>query len=268
MRSMRALLNSLIDYAGLFPPAALSMEEAVRAYAAHRDGEGGWMLGRFVVTAERLKEFESVAAPLPGPWPVSVLGATLPEPTVASIESLETKWGRLSSLPGVELFVELPLDEDLPWNIARLKKAGARAKIRTGGPTPEMIPSSPEVARFLALCAAEGVAFKATAGLHHPLRCTRPLTYEADSPLGRMHGFLNVFLAAVFVHKGLDAGEAAEMLEEDWLRAFRIAEGRVGWRRHSVDFMEIEAARSGFARSFGSCSFEEPVADLKDLGLL
>ena len=265
---MRALLYRLIDYAGLFPPAALSMDEAVRAYAAHRDGEHGWMLGRFVVAAERLKEFESAAASFPGPWPVSILGSALPESTVARIESLETKWGRHSGLPGVELFVELALDEDLAWNIARLKKAGARAKIRTGGLTPEAIPSSPDVARFLALCAAEDVPFKATAGLHHPLRCTRPLTYEPDSPLGRMHGFLNLFLAAVFTRQGLDAGEAAEMLEEDALRAFRIADGRIGWRRHTVDFMEIEAARSGFARSFGSCSFEEPAADLKDLGLL
>jgi hypothetical protein len=222
------------------------------------------------VPAERLAEFEREAAAMPGPWPVSILGAQKPESEVASIEALETRLapGRLPAPGDAELFVELPLDEDLAWNLARVKKAGARVKIRTGGLTPDAIPSSAAVARFLTLCAAEGVAFKATAGLHHPLRCTRPLTYEPGAPHGRMHGFLNLFLAAAFVRQGVEAAEAADLLEEDELRVFRIGEGKIGWRRRSVDFREIEAARSGFALSFGSCSFEEPVADLKDLGLL
>jgi len=35
-----------------------------------------------------------------------------------------------------------------------------------------------------------GVPFKATAGLHHPLRCIHPLTHEPNSPAAAMHGFL------------------------------------------------------------------------------
>ncbi len=59
---MRALLDGLIDYAGLFPPAALGMEDAVASYATYRRGPFAWMLGRFIVPAARLGEFEQAAA--------------------------------------------------------------------------------------------------------------------------------------------------------------------------------------------------------------
>ena len=58
---LRILLRGLIDYAGLFPPASLDMADAVRNYAAYREGEHAWALGRFVVPAARLEEFERVA---------------------------------------------------------------------------------------------------------------------------------------------------------------------------------------------------------------
>src|SRR5436853_477841 len=54
--SLRALLDRLIDYAGLFPPAKLSLDQAIRNYAGYRRGPQAWMLGRFVVPAGRLDE--------------------------------------------------------------------------------------------------------------------------------------------------------------------------------------------------------------------
>ena len=53
--SLRALLTGVIDYAGLFPPAALPMADAVRNYDAYRNGEHAWMLGRFVVPVPSLR---------------------------------------------------------------------------------------------------------------------------------------------------------------------------------------------------------------------
>lgn len=66
MKTIRFLLENLIDYAGLFPPAELTMAEAVRNYAAYRHSEHNWMLGRFIVPASRLQEFEQAAASC---WP-------------------------------------------------------------------------------------------------------------------------------------------------------------------------------------------------------
>ena len=62
-RLARALLAGLVDYAGLFPPAALDMEAAVAEYARRRRAPEAWMLGRFVAPAARLVELGRAAAP-------------------------------------------------------------------------------------------------------------------------------------------------------------------------------------------------------------
>lgn len=60
-KPLRFLLENLIDYAGLFPPAELPMAEAVKNFAAYRQSEHSWMLGKFIVPASRLEEFEQAA---------------------------------------------------------------------------------------------------------------------------------------------------------------------------------------------------------------
>jgi hypothetical protein len=46
--SLRVLLSGIIDYAGLFPPAALPLGQAIRNYAQYHQQPENWMLGRFV----------------------------------------------------------------------------------------------------------------------------------------------------------------------------------------------------------------------------
>ncbi|HEX2060016.1 MAG TPA: hypothetical protein VHK90_04695 [Thermoanaerobaculia bacterium] len=143
-----------------------------------------------------------------------------------------------------------------------IKKHHLRAKIRTGGITPDAFPAIENVAGFLRACRAEGVAFKATAGLHHPLRCVKPLTYDTDSPVGTMHGFLNVFIAAALVE------HADAILREEDPRAFAFEDESMSWRGHRVSVENLAEMREKFAISFGSCSFEEPIGDLRSLHLL
>ncbi len=57
--ALRALMEGLIDYAGLFPPAKLPLDESIANYAAYRSGEDSWMLGRFIIPAARLGELEA-----------------------------------------------------------------------------------------------------------------------------------------------------------------------------------------------------------------
>ncbi|HKR64678.1 MAG TPA: hypothetical protein VJZ00_13180 [Thermoanaerobaculia bacterium] len=234
--SLRALLENLIDYAGLFPPAALSMQDAVRNYARYRDGEYAWALGKFVVPQDRVDE-------VPAEFPLSILG-------VDEVKSMD------DARPGA--FVEIT-DVAL---IDELARRGLRAKIRTGGLTVDAFPAVENVAEFLRACAAKGVAFKATAGLHHPLRCVKPLTYEPNAPTGKMHGFLNVFLAAAL----LDHADA--ILGEEDPKAFQFDDDAASWRGHRASTDALRAMRRDFAISFGSCSFEEPIGDLKELGWL
>jgi hypothetical protein len=112
------------------------------------------------------------------------------------------------------------------------------------------------------------VPFKATAGLHHPVRSVHRLTYQPDSPSATMHGFLNVFLAAAFLRVGMDLQLAVELMNEQLASAFHFDSDGLLWREHRLGLDDISAARRDFAISFGSCSFTEPVDDLRMLGLL
>jgi hypothetical protein len=235
----------LIDYAGLFPPASLSMEEAVRNYARYREGEHAWMLGKFVVPQARAHE-------VPDDFPRSVLG--IDEVQYDALASELEAGGSSEEAPFIEL-----TDVSL---IAELAKHELRAKIRTGGVTADAIPDADHVATFIRICAMHGVPFKATAGLHHPVRCMRALTYDADSPRATMHGFINVFMAAAFPH------DAERILVEEDPRAFRFEDEFAFWREKAVTTEHLAQIRREFALSFGSCSFEEPVNELKELGWL
>ena len=240
-KSLYVLLERLIDYAGLFPPAALSMQDAVRNYARYRDGEYAWALGKFVVPQARASE-------VPAEFPLSVLGVDEVKATTAE---------EIAEFPP-DVYVEIA---DIAL-LDAIEAHGQRAKIRTGGITPDAFPAVENVAGFLRACKAKGVAFKATAGLHHPLRCVKPLTYEPNAPTGAMHGFLNVFLAAAL----LDHADA--ILAERDPQAFTFDDDKATWRGHSVTTDALATMRRDFATSFGSCSFEEPIADLKELGWL
>lgn len=305
MKTSRFLFEHLIDYAGLFPPAELSMAEAVKNYAAYRQGEHSAKLGRLIVPAARLEEFEQVAAEYwprngeDGFWKLSVLGGanletdiaqinkfsrrrTVSESAAIMIDTIEFKAATIAEIEAamrvmgtndlaLTCFIEIPINDD-PKDLAELIKAigteGAFAKVRTGGVTAEAFPSAHNLARFISICAEEDVGFKATAGLHHPLRSVHRLTYKPDSASALMHGFLNVFLAAGFAQNGMGVESLTELLEETSPAAFRFEEGAVFWRDEMLVVAHIRNTRNLFAIAFGSCSFTEPIEELQLLHLL
>lgn len=63
--SIKALLSSIVDYAGLFPPAKLCMREAMANYAHDRITSNNWILGRFILPASRLHEFKTLLPKFP-----------------------------------------------------------------------------------------------------------------------------------------------------------------------------------------------------------
>src|SRR5262249_54784827 len=113
------------------------------------------------------------------------------------------------------------------------------------------------------------VPFKATAGLHHPVRSEYPLDTLPGAPRGIMHGFLNLFMAAGLVRTGeIDAAGARRVLEERNGTSFRFTDTVAAWHDQNLDATELAQVREHFAMSFGSCSFDEPVEDLKSLKML
>ena len=283
-----ALLHGLIDYAGLFPPAGLPMRDAVRSYHEHRNGETAWALGRFVVPAARLEEFEQQFAIQFGggmPWRLSVLAgpddATAVEAFNARVEGramVDAVEGKAMTVGEVATlaefgerfatFVEVPVTSDPEALVVAAGAHGLRAKVRTGGLTAVAIPSPAQVARFLAACAAHRVPFKATAGLHHPWRGMHRLGYDPRSETAEMFGFLNVFLAAGFLHDGMSELDVVPLLEERDHEAIAFDAAGASWRGHCLATEQLREVRSRFATSFGSCSFFEPIDELVAAGLL
>lgn len=289
---LRILLNGLIDYAGLFPPAKLNMQSAVQNYAEYSQGEYKWILGRFIVAVTRLGEFESAVSELrdgiqPTRWQLSALAGQDVASDVAqildfnrrhaqaslpiTITSLEVKTSQLEDISRLHkmiptemtAFFEIPISGSTREYIVQLAECRRNAKLRLGGETPAMIPNPADVAEFIKYCADAKLPFKATAGLHHPVRSAHRLTYAPDSPSGTMHGFFNVFLAAAFLQNGMDVEEAAELLKEESPAAFSFDAHGAGWRAHQLNSEHISGSRERFALSFGSCSFVEPMEDLR-----
>lgn len=295
----RSLFSGIVDYAGLFPPASLSMEDAVREYATRRLTRERWMLGRFVVPASDLAEFSRVAIAVRSEvsedeslWPVTVVATDDIEENVEAmrrlhaaqqgairplaISGIETRVSEPEQVRGAvghltefspERYVEIPLDRDPAPFITAIREVGVRAKARTGGVKPESIPPASQVARFLAECVRQDVPFKLTAGLHHPIRAEYPLTYQENSERAVMHGFLNTFLAVALLHGGGSMEDAVRLLEETDASAFTFGDHSISWRDREFTEVALGDARR-LATGFGSCSFAEPVEGLRELGAL
>ncbi len=338
LASVKTLLSSIVDYAGLFPPAKLGMKEAIANYARYQIAYQNWMLGHFVLPASRLKEFEellpqfsredrkmrqwSVSAIVSGDWKLEIEKvqsfngrdkiaiAALEFPPLPPTEIAAV----LSHLPaGVDVFFEIPLSANLEAYLAVLQGTTVSAKVRTGGLSADAFPNTDQLCRFMFACAKAQVPFKATAGLHHPLPAKHPLTSEPDSNTVRleelsvetsrgsrggrggrgsrgageerisadlnsiesdslsteMHGFLNVAISAALVYwQKVTPEEALAVLQESSIKGFQFKADSIVWKDRQLSISEIEKARQHFFRSFGSCSFQEPIDDLKALNLV
>ncbi len=295
----RLLLTGLVDYAGLFPPAAESMRDAAAKFAEYRRGPHAWALGKFVVPVARLSELEDAMRPHAdegGAWPLALIAGADFSADVRVIESFAKRAGSLATVGAIEVkssspeaiaaiasstallraqvtesfetYVEVPIADDPAPLIDAIAAHGLRAKVRTGGLEAGAFPTADQLARFFTACAHRAVTFKATAGLHHAMRGNYPYTYDPGSARGTMFGFLNVFLAALFANEGLGAAETRALLEERDPASIMFSAAGVSWRGHSVSAEAVRRARAEAATSFGSCSFVEPIADLTSLRIL
>jgi len=305
--ALRALLEGAIDYAGLFPPAALPMADAAANYDHYRAGPNAWALGRFVVPATRLREFADVASArwprgeTASPWRVSAIlpGADL-ETEVDQVADFDARHGRSGGIVpdgqrggawidtvelraetptfvariaevvprSLDTYVEVPVSGDPEPLVRAIADGGLKAKMRTGALTADAIPSAAQVARFLACCAACRVPFKATAGLHHPIRAAYRLTYAPDAPSGEMFGFVNLLVASAFARERVGQDELVALLEEREPGAFAFDDAGLAWRGRRLGVDALRAAHSDLARAFGSCSFTEPIDEAQALGFL
>lgn len=338
---LRILLTDCIDYAGIFPPAQLSLKRALRNYVQYLQQPEVWMLGRFVCPAAQLPSLGSQtrtlrnarrsrpppasAAEEAGPAAAEQLGLELvhrisvigtggdrsdqllrntdqdiqgivefqnSHGTYAKVETLELKLSsdlvsvptkvvtdlldevrqriRLAELRSIDVFVEFPFGGAWESSVLRmLEVIESRhderfgVKIRTGGVEPSGWLMPEQVAYFIVACHVRHVIWKATAGLHRPLS-----RFDASNGTWQF-GFLNLLCAAVFasVHN-LRHEQITPILTETTIARFTFADDSISWGDYRATLREIQQARRQSLRSFGSCSFDEPRAGLRDLTLI
>ncbi len=280
-RTVAASVSGLFDYAGLYPPAALSMAEAAEEY---RKWWGEPLTAAFVCPCDRLVELSACFEP-EETVPVAVLVADPTQPfeipVGLRVVSLETKGASPAGLRNLARlaerladsghdpapFVEVPLGGNLSDALEALADAGLGAKARLGGMTPSAFPQTDDVAAFIVEAADLRLETKLTAGLHHPVTGEHPISAK-DPSLGTAHmfGFLNCVLAFA-------AAEALSAPRSVVMRILEAPAEAMRWSASDVDIcgetISEEAlieAREALA-SIGSCSIHEPVSDLTKMGL-
>lgn len=304
--SLRALLSGIIDYAGLFPPAGLPLDQAVRDYLRYRQEPESWMLARFICPATQLGDLGPYAAAFPAghTLDVSALAGGGADPVEFS-RNLARDQGAVQHFQELHKGrvtadvqeVRLPADiGDLPWSALRTMQAETGAAVFCEATTrgnPQVIP---QLARALkeqlpasgiagvklrtggleaaAFPSCEQVAFVVAAcrDAAVPLKFTaglhHPIRHYNAGVKTYMHGFLNIFVAGVLAHaRGLGEAQLRPVIEDEDPAHFAFDEGGLRWRDCRATTEEIRAARK-LVTSFGSCSFDEPRDDLRALGWL
>lgn len=270
-----ALLDHLLDHAALFPPAELSMADALRVDRAARTGRYAPLVGVFVCLSSRLDELTtelaalrdadgdsdgggqySVAEHAPGQLPIAVVvdAAGVPRPSDAHVDLrlLELRMPAELALealadapPGLPAYIEVPLDNlDSELDVlaaARATGVPVGGKVRCGG---RRVPSDEELAAVIVGCAERRLPLKATQGLHSAVRTEKS------------HGFLNLLLACA---AALRAGDVRAALAERSPEALLAA---------APDTELAREVRGELLVSYGTCSLDEPISELQALGVL
>lgn len=295
-----AAFGGLIDYAGVFPPASLAMRDAVRTYRTARSGSHRWVLGRFLCPASRLEDLAAVAMsevqPGDPPWGVGVIvdlphGSSVAHATafhremapalaVTAAEARPTgdevhtkgPGALIDALAAIDkdtvIFIEVDSSSRMVEQLAvisttlRGRGRSGGAKLRCGGATPDMFPSPEVVASFIAGARDLSLPFKATAGLHEPIR------HHDDQLDVWRHGFVNILVASAAASGGADLDTITDIVAESDASTFTISPMLASWRDARFPGSAIARARKTGFVGYGSCDLNEPLDGLIELGFL
>ena len=293
-----AAFAALIDYAGLFPPASLDMAGAVEGYRTARDSSARWVAGRFLCPASRLEELAgalvTTLAPGEDPWeigvvidegpgpgasaaqtfhtemqPAAIIAAAEARPVDRTAASITTIVDALTSIqPEVVAFIEVipprPYEAQIGAVAKALRKSGriGGVKLRCGGIDASLFPDPITVASFILAATEAKLPFKATAGLHQPIR-----HYDAGLGVWR-HGFVNLLVASAAAEAGHGIETVTNIIADADPDDFSISTAFVTWRELSIPGPAMRRVRTQGFVAYGSCDFFEPIEALTDLSFL
>jgi len=326
--SVKAFMNEIIDYAGIFPPANLTLKESFENFIDYRSYKHNWMLSKFVCPFSKLTELSELIEQNSNvsesdKLRISILGSlsadslTFERNIAKDINDIQKFLKNNGSKVIVEAFeIKLPHElmnfresadfidtlNDIREKAAKefshnvqifleaeimtedwtdiinslsstlsvcnqfyLEETGYSKlgfKFRTGGVVPAAYPSCNQAAYTIMKCIENMVPFKATSGLHHPVR------HFDEQANTKMHGFLNIFGAGILYYsKKITPMKVKTIIEDENPDNFKFDDDSFSWCDYKVNIEEIVKARN-YMLSFGSCSFNEPRQDLKNLKIL
>jgi hypothetical protein len=279
-------LENIIDYAGIFPPAALPNEQAYTNYLELLGSKDSWIVGSLAWSATELPNLMKMVGN--DEVEIAVIGRgssdwsswqearaqdaetmnqfieACPNAEISTYESrltptseIETAIKALKKMSDATMIaIELPWGEPLEDALAAIAEAEwPIVKFRTGGTQMEAYPSSEELASAIHQCVDLDLRFKLTAGLHEPL------AHVEKTNGAWAHGFLNVVTAvSMAFHEDATIRELTEILNDGDSDNWKLSD-TLTWRHHTINKDQLEDVRSFFG-SFGSCSVSEPLAGL------
>ncbi len=312
-KSLIELMNGLIDYAGLFPPASLPLDKAISEYIYYKKSEYSYIVSRFVVPVASVENLKSIYQEINGgnislsvilpemefavkserniSKSIKDLDAILKENSFIEASSFEIKLPRnlsaenqekllkqfqkiitkIKKLPDNSLIFFEPYvlgdnwktNIDIACEVISQTREHSGFKLRTGGVTQDAFPHTDILAYAIKKCSDMKIKFKATAGLHHPLRHFNP------SVNTKMHGFFNVFIGFLIAEKYNPSPEILKkLINTESATEFSFTDDFITYENFVISLKDIKNIKESFSLSYGSCSIDEPIDDLKTLKLI
>lgn len=297
-----ASFAALIDYAALFPPASLDIDAAVAGYRNARSSTDHWVAGRFLCPSSELVglagELTRTTRPGEDKWeigvileadpshgvgaaaaisqafhiemqPVAIIASADAKITDRSVAGIAATLDSISSIqPEVFAFLEVDRTSSVAGQIVRVAQSlrdrvgAGGVKLRCGGAGDAFVPSIEEVAEFIVAATDQRIPFKATAGLHEPIR-----RFDKESGSAR-HGFVNLLIASGAAANGEPASTVEAIVAETDPDAFSMRPAFATWKDISIAGSAMRRTRTHGFVAFGSCNFDQPVEALSRLGFL
>jgi hypothetical protein len=325
MQSLNIFMQGLLDYAGLYPPATLSLQDSLKNFAGYYHHNHENWLGKFILPVNKIDDTililskQNIFSKLKNKAQFSIIlsnSKSLSEyqnclqNDLILIKKLMNQFGdtidlqSFEILPPIEVvnsdntilmrnfliysseilfgfsdradfYCELPFSEKLNDYLTAIKKQNENisllkvsVKLRTGGVTPQQIPSSKEIANAIILCAEQKLPIKATAGLHVPVPNDNPQVGA------KLHGFLNIFSCMLLCYdkilndqKTINPQELEDIMTTYSYKDFKFSETglQIGESKDRfISNQKMTDLRKDYIKSFGTCSFLEPIEHLHE----
>lgn len=300
------LLDKVIDYAGIFPPSQLPLNEAINNYADYMNEGDSWILGPFVFPAHNLSKLDEYMDLFTSEKPLSISAIirratnsaemmTFLEEDLQTIQNFEKKYGGITKVEVLEL--PLPSLSLCQTDFEQIRALIEKYNVTCYCEIPigngfneeeldkclELISNTNKLRAKLRTGSVKKElipnvdvvsTFIYLCKKHQvPMKFTaglhHPMRMYRDEVKTKMHGFVNVFTAGfmAFYHD-LASKQIQDILSDENHRNFSFQKDKLVWNDLEIPIKDIKNLRTKYVCSFGSCNFIGPIKEFIDLNII